>query len=655
MTNGSTPGPRAYAVINTLYYLLSAAFFGYLFNYYITTAGGEVLLAFVLVPVTYVIHTLDSLRKGDFYPRLPLSLNYLIAAGYSILCFTISIYMFVEFEELGTVRAGFWNPTDMWLGGAMFLLIMEFARKRFFVLFVLNVILILYAVYGWIVPGLFYHPGLEWERIITSMSLEDTTGVFSGLPQLALTLIGSFVLVLAVLRAFGCIDSILKATGQIANKSVYALPQTAVIGSFGVAAVSGSSAANAVTTGSATIPALITAGMSREDAASVETASSLGGQLMPPIMGLSAFLMAEFMERSYFDVVARGYAPAIIYFIGVALGVYLLSVRTHTMGGKVHVEALNWSDWINISAFFMVVVGLIIFMAVFFLPPMFAARHTFLAVGSLMVVRTLIISLREYGLPGLKVLWKSLLRFLDNFTSMTSDLTLLLATLAILTSAFVNTGVVPKVGFILVEISSVNLVLMVLVAFAFGALLGMGLPPAPTYILVALVIAPHMINAGIDPWSVHFFAFFLAVWGELTPPTSIVAAVTSKIANASFLGTLWRSLILCSTLFVLMAAVFSRPGLVLEPGLTQLGNMILVLFATIGLTFSFQARFSPTRTVDLFLRLVLAGFSFLVLFHPNLWVASMACFPVAGFAFYWLKVGKGSMEASIVPATEPAA
>ena len=172
---------------------------------------------------------------------------------------------------------------------------------------------------------------------------------------------------------------------------------------------------------------------------------------------------------------------------------------------------------------------------------------------------------------------------------------------------------------------------------------------------MALVIAPHMINAGIDPWVVHFFAFFLAVWGELTPPTSIVAAVTSKIANASFLGTLWRSLILCSSLFVLMAAVFSRPGLVLAPGLTQLAMMFLVLVTTIGLTFSFQARFSPNRTLDVSIRLVLAGFSFLVLFHPNLWVASMACIPVAGFALYWLKVGKNSIETSIVPATEPAA
>ena len=645
MMTVSGPGPKGLVVVNTLYYSLSAAFFVYLFNYYLTTAGGEVLLAYTLVPVTFVIHTLDSLRKGDLYTRLPLIANYLIAAATSVLCFSISIYMFVEFEAIGTVRAMFWNTTDMWLGGAMFVLVMEFARKRYFELFIFNIILILYAVYGYFVPGLFFHPGLSWERVITSMSLEDTTGVFSGLPQLALTLIGSFVLVLAVLRAFGCIDSILKSTGQIASKSPYALPQTAVIGSFGVAAVSGSGAANAVTTGSATIPAMIAAGLPREDAASVETASSLGGQLMPPIMGISAFLMAEFMERSYFDVVARGYAPAMIYFFGVALGVYLLSVRVHTVGeGIIKPEKLVWEDWVNISAFFMVVLGLILFMAVAFLPPMFAALYTFFAIGTMMVSKTLFVALRDHGPRGLAVFWKTILRFLDNFTSMTSDLTLLLATLSILTSAFVNTGVPPKVGFILVEAASINTVVMVLVAFLFGALLGMGLPPAPTYILVALVIVPHMIKAGIDPWPVHFFAFFLAVWGELTPPTSVVAAVTSKIANASFLGTLWRAIILCSSLFVLMAAVFSRPGLVLEPGLFQISMMLLVMMVVAGFTFAFQARFSRNWMIDWSLRLALAGFASLALFHPNMWVAWLSCVPIGVAATYWMVVSKPAIE-----------
>ncbi len=308
----TAPRPRSRAVAEVLYFIVAVAFFVYLFQYYLTTTGGPTLLAFTLGPITFVLFTLDALRKDELYPRLGTTANFCIAGLYSAICVTVSVYMYVEFEAIGTVRAGIWDPSDLWLGGLMVVLVMEYARKRYFILFVLNIILILYAVYGWVVPGMFYHPGLSWTRIVTSMSLEDTTGVFSELPQLALTLIGSFVLVLSVLRAFGCIDSILKGASQIATRSPYALPQTAVIGSFGVAAVSGSAATNAMTTGSVTIPALISAGMPRASAAAVETAASLGGQLMPPIMGLSAFLMADFLGQSYFDVVARGYVPALI-------------------------------------------------------------------------------------------------------------------------------------------------------------------------------------------------------------------------------------------------------------------------------------------------------------------------------------------------------
>ena len=631
-------------VAQVLYLATAVAFFVWLLWYYLTTAGGPTLLAFTLVPVTFVLFTLDALRKDELYPSLGPVPNYVIAAVYCGFSITVSVYMFVEFEALGTVRAGIWDPSDLWLGGLMALLVMEYARKRYFVLFVLNIFLILYAVYGRAVPGLFNHPGLSWKRVIASMSLEDTTGIFSSLPQLALTLIGSFVLVLAVLRAFGVVDSILRGASRIAVRSRYALPQAAVVGSMGVAAVSGSGAANAVTTGSATIPALINAGMKREDAASVETAASLGGQLMPPIMGISAFLMAEFLDRSYFDVVARGYAPALVYFLAVALGVYLMSHRQRGLETVVTVEPMGWEDWTRVGAFLCVVFGLIGLMSLLHLAPIFAALYVFAGVGAALLLMKAASAFRAHGLVGgVRVLGSTLLRFVDTFASMTADLTLLLATLSILTGAFVTTGVPPKVGFILVEAASVNLLVMVFVAFLFGALLGMGLPPAPTYILTALVIAPQMIKVGIDPWPVHFFAFFLAVWGELTPPTSVVAAVTSKIARASFMGTLVRSIGLCGSLFVLMAAVFVRPEIVLEPGLAQLAATGLVLAATVGLTFSVQARFASNLAVDVAARVVLAGFALIALAHPDPWVAAAACIPVVGFAGYWLLRCRGDV------------
>ncbi len=622
--------------VQVLYFATAILFFTRLIQYYLTTEGGPTLLAFTMVPITFVLFTLDALRKDELYPSLGPFPNYVIATVYCTISVAVSVYMFVEFEALGTVRAGFWDPSDLWLGGLMVLLVMEYARKRYFVLFVLNAIFILYAVYGWVVPGMFNHPGLSWTRFVAAMSLEDSTGIFSDLPQTGLTLIGSFILVLAMLRAFGIVESILRCTSRIAARSRYALPQAVVVGSMGTAAVSGSGATNALTTGSVTIPALIDSGMKREDAASVEAAASLGGQLMPPIMGIAAFLMAEFLDRSYFDVVARGYAPAFIYFIAVAVGVYLISHRQPKLGKMAEVAPMERGDWTRIGIFLSVVIGLVGLMSLLHLAPIFAALYVFMGVGAALILMAAVNGVSARGAGVARSVATVLLRFVDTFASMTAEITLMLATLAILTGILVTTGILPTVGFILVEAASINLLAMVVVAFLFGALLGMGLPPAPTYILVALIIAPRMIEIGIDPWQVHFFAFFLAVWGELTPPISLVAAVTSKIAGASFIGTLVGSIKLCGSLFVLMAAVFLRPEIVLEPGLVQLASTGLVLVATVGLTFSLQARFASNLFLDIMARVGLGGFALLALAHPDWWIATTACVPVVLFVAYSL-------------------
>jgi TRAP-type uncharacterized transport system fused permease subunit len=266
---------------------------------------------------------------------------------------------------------------------------------------------------------------------------------------------------------------------------------------------------------------------------------------------------------------------------------------------------------------------------------MFAAMYTFLSVFSVLFVAHIAAAVWART-PVLRSLIAPLGRLLDSFASMTADLTLLLATLSIMTGALVITGVPTKIGAILVATAGVNLFAMVVVAFFFGALLGTGLPPAPTYIITALVIAPAMIKVGVDEWVVHFFAFFLAVWGELTPPTSVVAAVTAKIADAPFLPVLFRGITICISLFILMAGIFTRPELVMEPGLHQIGAMLLLMAATIAVSFSIQARFSDRRLIDVLLRLALAALALVVIFHPDRQVAWLTCVPIGLFAGYWL-------------------
>jgi TRAP-type uncharacterized transport system fused permease subunit len=270
------------------------------------------------------------------------------------------------------------------------------------------------------------------------------------------------------------------------------------------------------------------------------------------------------------------------------------------------------------------------------LAAMTAALYVFLIVAPLLFAFYTLRELWTNGRPSVRSFVAPLGRLVDGFASMTADLTLLLATLSIMTGAFVITGIPTKIGAVLIEAAGLNLAVMVIVAFLFGALLGTGLPPAPTYILTALVIAPPMIKAGVDPWVVHFFAFFLAVWGELTPPTSVVAAVTAKIAEASFLGTLMNALKLCLSLFTLMAGVFVRPELVLQPGWAQLGAGVLILIVTIGLAFSVQARFSESRALDVAIRVVLAAIALVGLFHPSGQVAAVAGIGVLGFVGYWV-------------------
>ncbi|HET9489065.1 MAG TPA: TRAP transporter large permease subunit [Methylomirabilota bacterium] len=627
--------------MNVLFTAVSAGFALYLFRYYWTGAGGPTQLAVALVPVAFIIAALDALRTGGLYPRLGRPANVAITAVYGAAAIAVGVYFTLEFVEIRTVRAGVWSTTDLLVGTVMLLLVMEYGRLRYLPLFVINVLLILYTVYGWLIPGMFGHPGLDWSRVVTAMTVETTTGVFSRLPQLALTLIGSFLLVLSLLRAFGCVDSILKAASRIAARSPHALPQSAVLGSLGVAAISGSGAANAATTGSATIPAMIGAGLARTQAAAIETASSLGGQLMPPVMGISAFLMADFLGVSYFDVVARGYVPALIYFAGVAAAVYLITARLPVRSVSVAVERLTTMDRVNIVAYAAVVAGLIYLMGITRLPAMQAAQQVFAVVG--IVLTVIFVALTVRGAPGWRDLGRRARDFVETFTLMTTDLTLLLATLSIMTGVFVITGVPTKLGFVLMQAASIHLTVMLLVAFAFGTLVGTGLPPAPTYIITALVIAPFLIKAGVDPWVVHFYAFFIAVWGELTPPTSVVAAVAAKIANASFMGTMIWAVRICLPLFVLMGAIFTRPELVVDPGIAQLGAFVLVLAGTVGLVFAVQGRFADGRGADLTLRVILAAAALAAIGHRDGMVVTAAVLVIAGFFAYWVLRARGRL------------
>ena len=474
--------------LDCIYYAIAIGFTLYILYYYWTGANGETFLALGAIPITYVLFTLNSLRANETLSKAARRGELRDRGG---LLPVLALLLLLHDHELrgarhrahghvGSLRPNCrrrHDPADH-----------RIRAQTPHAAVILNIVLILYAVYGYLVPGMFYHAGLSWLRVVAASSVEMATGIFARLPQLALTVIGAFLLVLSLLRGFGCVNSLLRATKRVAIRSPHAIPQSAVIGSMAIGTVSGSGAANSITVGSATIPAMIQAGLPPATAAAIENSSSMGGQLMPPVMGIAAFLMAEFLGVDYFDVVARGWVPALIYYISVSTSVYLLATFHHThMVIDPSAKRLDWRDRVNLGAFVFVVGGLVALMATIFLAPMFAALYMFCAAGfGLLFIHVVSLlrnwSLREFIAP--------LQRVLDSYIDMITDIALLLATLSIMTGALVITGVPTKLGALLVEAAGVNMAAMVAMAFIFGAILGTGLPPAPVYILVAIVIFP---------------------------------------------------------------------------------------------------------------------------------------------------------------------
>src|SRR6185436_19950839 len=172
----------------------------------------------------------------------------------------------------------------------------------------------------------FWHPGTTFHRVVTSSTIELSTGIYGTYGQLALTLIAAFLLLAGVANGFNAQHSMVRVVRLIA-RSRRMMPQTAVVGSSAIGLISGSGSANAAVVGTITIPLMIRYGVPPTFAAAVETAASMGGLIDPPMMGAAAFLMAEFLGVPYWEVVLRGFGFALIYYISVGVAVYLLCVR----------------------------------------------------------------------------------------------------------------------------------------------------------------------------------------------------------------------------------------------------------------------------------------------------------------------------------------
>jgi TRAP transporter 4TM/12TM fusion protein len=606
-------------------FVVSLVMFIWLIWYFYTGYGGPSELATYLVPIALLVQILLMYQEGDLYKRLPLIVNRILLLCYVGICLYAFFYFRVQYEQVAIWRQGSYTTQDFIVGLLVFLLVMELSRIAHPTLFWVNVVLVFYTLWGYLSPvDFFWHPGTTFYRVVTSSTVELATGIYGLYAQIALTVIAAFLLLAAVARGFEAQSAMVMVMRRLAGRSRHTIPQTAVLASVSVGMVSGSGSANAAVTGSFTIPLMMRYGVPGAFAAAVETAASMGGLIMPPLMAVAGFLMAEFLDVPYWDVVIRGFALSFVYFSTLSLSIYLLTVRllpTEPVG----MPTVPVYDRVKTAIFFCGIGFLAVLMGALNYGALRAALYTATFMFTLLLLAFLYF---KYVLKDAAVEKESLLEnirmTIETHVSMASYLTLLLSTLGIMIGLFTVTGFINRMGAILLDLGAWSVIATVLMAWVFGWLAGAGLPPTATYIILAVIVVDPIVKLGIDPWVAHFFCFLVAIWGELSPPTSLTAAVTARIADASFMRTMFEALKLCMPITLMSFVIFTRSAMVVTPGWPQIVSTLLVAIGTCGLSCAMFGHFMVNRGASILLRVALALASAVVMFHPNDSVAMVA-------------------------------
>jgi len=604
--------------LSNLNFILSLILFIWLVWYFYTGFGGPSELVAYLLPLALVVQIL-CMYQGDYlYKRLPPVVNHILVVLYVVICAVAFYHFYTEYEQIAIWRQGSYTTRDYVVGLLMFLLVMELSRIAHPVLFWLNVVLVFYTLWGYLSPiDFFWHPGTTFYRIVTSSTVELATGIYGLYSQIALTVIAAFLLLAAVARGFEAQSAMVMVMRRLAGRSRHTVPQTAVLASVSVGMVSGSGSANAAVTGSFTIPLMMRYGVPGAFAAAVETSASMGGLIMPPLMAVAGFLMSEFLGVPYWDVVVRGFALSFVYFATLSFAIYLLSVRLLPTE-PVAAVAVELYDRVKTGIFFLGVAYLAVLMGWLNYGALRAALYT----GTFMFVLLILTFLyfkyvRKDPAVEKENFFGNIRMMIETHAAMTSYLTLLLATLGIMIGLFTVTGFINRMGAMMLEVGAWSVVATVLMAWVFGWLAGAGLPPTATYIILAIIVVDPIVKLGINPWVAHFFAFLIAIWGELSPPTSLTAAVTAQIANASFMKTMYEAVKLCLPVTFMSFAIFVRADMVVNPGWQQVSDTLMVTISTCGISAAMFGRFMRSKQVDILLRAALAAMSFVVMLYPN--------------------------------------
>lgn len=576
----------------------------------------------------FAIVAISGLRgKGQAQGERPIGA---MLSGLLLMAAAIATWAYFshQYGDIANYREGLPSTADLWCY-AVGTLAVIWAAHRAEGWFLTSVVLVAvgYLAFGHVLPGIFYHRPFALERILeVSYSYR---GIFGVALASVVDIVIAFVVLGTVLRLTG-VGDLFNDLARILTKGRRSGPaQAAIIASAFFGSVNGSAPANVAATGVLTIPMMKRAGFRARFAGAVEASSSCVGQIMPPVMGVGAFIMSDITGIPYVTIMIAAILPAILYLLSISLTVAFEA-------GRAQIKPLSDEDTPGWTRSMTIRAGLLVLgfgtLLAFLLSGYPAPFSGLVATGVLLVAANVF--------PETRMNLKSWLAVFTDSGRDSLAVLLSCAAIGIVIAAITSTGFGIKLNQEITALGESSLFLALVMAAVCSIVLGMGLPTAASYLMVIFVAGPALIAMGVDTLTTHMFVFYYAVLSAITPPVALAAFAASAIAKTNPLQLSITAVRIAAVGFIVPLMWVYHPELLPQPGSdvsAMLTTLPLVVLAIVCLSAAQVGYiFRPLGMHERTLLLIAAA----VLVWPGMGVASVVTAVLVVAAFALLFKGK---------------
>ena len=522
-----------------------------------------------------------------------------------VLSVTVVVYLFINYKQL-VMRGGSPLTMDIVMGCIAILLVTEAARRVVGLpLVIVASVFIAYAFLGPYLPGMLGHRGYGIDRVASQMYI-TLEGILGTPMSVATTFVFAFIVFGCFLESTGGAKQFIDLAFSLTGKYAGGPAKTAVVASGLLGTISGSSLANVVTTGSFTIPLMKKTGYKASFAGGVESSASSAGQIMPPVMGAAAFIMAETTGIPYLRICGAAAIPAVLYYLAVFLSVDLEARRTGLKGIPKE-QIPRFMPTLKKSAPLLIPLVVIVVLMVLGFSPLRAA-----------LVSTLVMVIGSCFSKHTRLTPKSFLEALKKSAFNAISVTVACAICGIITGVITLTGLGLKLSDLILAASGGVLLPTLFLTMIASIILGMGLPTTAKYIVLAAIAAPAMTRLGVPLVGAHLFILYFGVIAELTPPVALTSYAGAAVAKAPGMETALQGLKISIAAFFIPFMFVLYPSLLFE-NVTIFGMATGLISSFIGViclaTASIGYMFGQLK---LWQRIVLLAGVFLLV-HTSIW------------------------------------